>query len=102
MRWEYERVLCDAGATFQPHLYHAGAHREREYFEQNPHERRRHSATGRLVNPDLEDSTEALLDELGAEGWELQTAVNVDSGAPDMHYRTGYGVIEYVFRRPIA
>ncbi len=101
MRWEYKRVLCDAAATFQRHLCHADASREREHFERNPDERRRHSAKGRLINPDIADSTEALLNALGAEGWELQTAVNLDSGASDMYYRSAYGVVEYIFRRPV-
>lgn len=94
MRHEYKRVLVNAGATIQD----VGA--SPSALSSNPHLRKRHNPDGRVAFPDMEDEVEQMFNALGAEGWILQTAVNLDSGA-DSGACPAVNLIEYIFRRQV-
>ena len=76
MNWEYKRVLISVKETV----------------------RKKYDKHGVDRNPADADSVEDLLNMLGSEGWELVTAVNLDSGA-DSQMHPILNVIEYVFKR---
>ena len=49
------------------------------------------------MNNEVEDTVEKQFNDLGQEGWELMSAVNLDSGADSLMEVTN--VIEYIFKR---
>ena len=76
MTWEYKRVLRSVQETIG----------------------KKYDKSGKEISPDATDSVEDLFNELCSEGWEIATAVNLDSGVDSPRVPVD-GVIEYVFKR---
>lgn len=76
MKFEYKRVIISLSQT-------AIKYDERGKLKSN-----------------VEDSTEELFNSLGSEGWELVSAVNLDSGA-DGKGAIIVSAMEYLFKRQV-
>jgi hypothetical protein len=74
--WEYKRVLYSVGKSIA----------------------KKYNNQGVEINPAIPDSIEEHFNMLGSEGWELVTAVNLDSGVHN-RYVPAKDVIEYIFKR---
>ena len=83
MTWEYKRVLYSVEETITKNQ----KSKDKKYYK-----------NGREINPAVTDSVEDFFNMLGSEGWELVTAVNLDSGINMPHVPVD-GVIEYIFKR---
>ena len=78
LAWEYKRVLFCVADTIGPG--------------------KKYDKKGAQINPNKADYVEEIFNRLGSEGWEIATAVNLDSGI-DSPRAPADGVIEYVFKR---
>jgi len=83
MNWKYKRVLYSVKETISGNQ----KSKDKKYYK-----------NGREINSTVADSVEDFFNMLGSEGWELVTAVNLDSGVNTPHPPVD-GVIEYVFKR---
>jgi|GEM_PF-6760196 len=77
MKFEYKRVVIPLSET-----------------------RKKYDIRGKLKS-EIQDSTESTLNSLGSEGWELVSAVNLDSGADDKGAII-IGAMEYIFKRQLS
>ncbi len=76
VKWEYKRVIYSVSKSLG----------------------KKYNNNGEEQNPLIADSIEDYFNMLGSEGWELVTAVNLDSGVHNRHV-PAKDVIEYIFKR---